>query len=236
MKKTIKSFIVLLIVSSFSIISASAYVPEWIADKGYLYADRFFAGWSEEGVSYALEYNISLEYDELYYHYDKDDTIDWVLVDGMRSSTPPVLSEVCSRFGPYYLVSGEYEYTFLGGVGIYDVKKDQFFDVSDDCYFGWGKGNNYADYREYDGFIEALESVDWHRYGISIYPVGDLDGDDELTIIDATVLQRWIAELEYPMKAKFDRNFMGDYDDDGDVTILDATAIQRNLVGQTTET
>ena len=54
---------------------------------------------------------------------------------------------------------------------------------------------------------------------------GDADGDDFVTILDATVIQRKLANFE-----------VGDYnataadaDGDGTVTILDATAIQRKL-------
>ena len=56
---------------------------------------------------------------------------------------------------------------------------------------------------------------------------GDADGDDFVTILDATVIQRKLANFE-----------VGDYnataadaDGDGTVTILDATAIQRKLAG-----
>lgn len=68
--------------------------------------------------------------------------------------------------------------------------------------------------------------------------LGDVDGDGEVTILDATRLQRWIAELcdingkPYTGAAlTVDELKAADADGDGDVTILDATAIQRYLAG-----
>ena len=55
--------------------------------------------------------------------------------------------------------------------------------------------------------------------------IGDADCDGEVTILDATAIQRFLVNL--PNKA-FDES-AADADRDGDVTILDATAIQRFL-------
>ena len=55
--------------------------------------------------------------------------------------------------------------------------------------------------------------------------LGDVDGDGEVTIIDATCIQRHLASIptaSYNEKA-------ADADGDGSVTIIDATAIQRHL-------
>ena len=55
--------------------------------------------------------------------------------------------------------------------------------------------------------------------------LGDTDGDFSVTILDATGIQRNLADLGV---AIFDAD-CADYDGDGEVTILDVTAIQRNL-------
>ena len=56
--------------------------------------------------------------------------------------------------------------------------------------------------------------------------IGDADRDGELTILDATRIQRFLA-------APFDINVLNyavcDFDNDKDITIMDATAIQREL-------
>ncbi len=60
---------------------------------------------------------------------------------------------------------------------------------------------------------------------VTQYILGDVDSDGDVSIIDATCIQRRIAELStfaYNEKA-------ADSDEDGEVTILDATCIQRHL-------
>ena len=56
--------------------------------------------------------------------------------------------------------------------------------------------------------------------------IGDVDLDGEVTIIDATKIQRYLADIN-----DLDRiqRFLADTDGDGEVSILDATAIQRRL-------
>lgn len=56
--------------------------------------------------------------------------------------------------------------------------------------------------------------------------MGDADDDDNVTIFDATRIQRVLADLA--KKTEF-YDVVGDVDQDKDVTILDATAIQRYL-------
>ena len=55
--------------------------------------------------------------------------------------------------------------------------------------------------------------------------IGDVDGDGEVTIIDATTIQRHLASL--PIKMYNEK--AADADEDGTVSILDATVIQRWL-------
>ena len=55
--------------------------------------------------------------------------------------------------------------------------------------------------------------------------LGDTDADDSVTIVDATVIQRHLAELPTAVYIEA----AADADQDGSVTIIDATAIQRWL-------
>ena len=57
---------------------------------------------------------------------------------------------------------------------------------------------------------------------------GDVDADGEITILDATYIQRYLAAID-----DFDdvQMVVADFDHDGSVTILDATRIQRCLAG-----
>ena len=57
---------------------------------------------------------------------------------------------------------------------------------------------------------------------------GDADGDNDVTILDATKIQRGIAGLD----SKYSIVASGaDADSDGEMTILDATRIQRYKAG-----
>lgn len=56
--------------------------------------------------------------------------------------------------------------------------------------------------------------------------LGDADGDGEVTSIDATYIQRWLAHMDVP--ESFDE-YAADVDGDGEVTSIDATYIQRWL-------
>lgn len=56
----------------------------------------------------------------------------------------------------------------------------------------------------------------------------DVDGDHELSIVDATLIQRFVAQLE-----QFDVRQLkvADMDNDGEIAIMDATKIQMQLAG-----
>ena len=71
-------------------------------------------------------------------------------------------------------------------------------------------------------------SADTSGSSDSVKLLGDADGDGEVTILDATRIQRWLADLitddEIDLTA-------ADADEDGEVSILDATAVQRFIAG-----
>lgn len=58
--------------------------------------------------------------------------------------------------------------------------------------------------------------------------IGDTDGDDTVTVLDATRIQRWLVGIDGMDKLS---QYLGDVDGDGECNILDATRIQRKLVG-----
>lgn len=58
------------------------------------------------------------------------------------------------------------------------------------------------------------------------YMLGDSDGDNQVTILDATVIQRCLAKLITEDELS---RFAADVDGDGSLSILDATNIQRHL-------
>ncbi len=56
------------------------------------------------------------------------------------------------------------------------------------------------------------------------YLLGDIDGDEDITIIDATIIQRHIAQL---VTIVYDRRICADVDKDTNITVVDATIIQK---------
>ena len=79
----------------------------------------------------------------------------------------------------------------------------------------YGKG-------EYTGALTGEFTVPYPEYAL-----GDVDGDGSVTILDATCIQKNIADIPAPEY----RENTADIDSDGDVTILDVTALQRHLAG-----
>ena len=58
--------------------------------------------------------------------------------------------------------------------------------------------------------------------------LGDVDGDGAVDVVDATLIQRYIAEM---IELNAGQLKAADVDGDGEVTVLDATWIQRYLIG-----
>ena len=108
------------------------------------------------------------------------------------------------------------------GLFIYDTKQETFIPIEK------------VDPKQYTGLTDLMKELKLGR------PLGDADNDKELTILDATSIQRDLAELNslpeddvyYCETGAGSWNVCryADYDRSGDVTILDATAIQRTLV------
>ena len=60
------------------------------------------------------------------------------------------------------------------------------------------------------------------------YLLGDADGDGEVTVLDATYIQRALVGISLPNPIN---DKAADVDRDEDMSVLDATIIQRWLVG-----
>ena len=86
-------------------------------------------------------------------------------------------------------------------------------------------GANKLTLRFDDGEVDVILNItDRENEPMSV--IGDPDQDDEVTILDATLIQRSLADLAELSKIQ---QYLADADGDGDVSVLDATAIQRWL-------
>ena len=158
-------------------------------------------------------------YDEPYEHRDQNGDVDWVLIQAETFIAQDVIYE--GIIGNRFVFRPTPSYPFDSGYGIYDVKQDIFVPITRDAE------------SNYDGLTKALDKVVTGRL------LGDLDGDDSLTVIDATIMQRCEAKMrDYPENDE--RNYplgkiryYSDFNRDGSRDITDATCIQRYLAGQT---
>ena len=195
--------------------------PVWSMGPSHTIFDRF----NEEYVS-IYTYDVNPEavfwadffylYDEVYEHHDSSGDADWALIHTESFIAPDVIY--------YGLLGNRFVYRptpsspFESGYGIYDVKQDIFVPITSDAE------------SKYDGLTKVLDEVVAGRL------LGDLDGDDSITVIDATILQRCEAKMrDYPEDDELSYpygkiRYYSDFNRDGERDITDATCIQRYLV------
>ncbi len=152
-------------------------------------------------------------------------------------------------WGGGFMSLDEYEgilyYNTDNTINYYDVKNDTFeeyqtqLDMNNSCFGLMIKGTSLyaviADTPNVTGTLEYVGECIIPKNQLTTQPEpepqrvrGDVDGDGELTITDATVIQRYLAKFyEFTETQKL----LADFDRDGEVTICDVTYIQRTLVG-----
>ena len=219
MKKLISLFLVLIMLCVCMMTSFSA--TNDAGDKEYLFIDSF-----KEIHHLTQPSDISYYYDEVYYHHidenDVESDIDWAIVYASLyvGSAASIKKLVLDRV----ITNSSIEVYYPVGWALYDAKTEEFISIDE------------VDVTQYAGIEQGLAQA---HVG---YPLGDADLDGELSILDATYIQRVLAKLcEFSLYddlsdcglwgTKYDRplDYISDIDGDGDRSILDATAIQRRL-------
>ena len=159
-------------------------------------------------------------YGELYYHAGDDGVVDWALITG--STATMVDKALYMVIGNRVVIKPQSISPFGHGYAVYDVKQNTVKAVSAGML------------SQYDGLEEAF-----NKYGCGKL-IGDLDGNDEINIADATIIQRCQAKMrEYPDSDTIQPyeevdgalKYYSDFNRDGKRDISDATAIQRYLAG-----
>lgn len=168
------------------------------------------------------------EYKELYHHQNEQGETDWILLYVVGSESTPW--EICGVFN-HRVVSSPAECTLFSlCLGLYNVKEDVFYDLT-----------AITDYSKYPGLADAIDLYGNGRL------LGDIDNDDNLSVLDCTLIQRYEAGLnEYPANdtvafhyyVKYENTdvplkYYSDFNRDGERNILDTTCIQRYLTGMT---
>lgn len=197
MKKIICGLLAILLMLSLVITPVCAQINKSV----HLYEDKFIE--YELGDYFRLHY-----YNEIYYHKDEEDNIDWALLYAYTG--PAAESRGSLQIGDRIIVVNVLCSPFTYKYGIYDVKADKF--VAIDEFIDY---TNYKDLKEYV----------YANLGVL---AGDADKDDELSIIDATMIQRCVAQM-CTHKEEIWINDYCDLDKDYDITVMDATAVQLKI-------
>lgn len=94
-----------------------------------------------------------------------------------------------------------------------------------DVYYAGKEEDLY--YLEIESYNDPLLNANLHFYALEPeYLLGDVNGDGRVSILDATAIQRHLAQIEF---ISVDRIHCADVDKNGQVSITDATMIQRTL-------
>lgn len=169
----------------------------------------------------------SFEYDEKFYHYNDDMEVDWALVYAKTNCVEPLI--VYAEFGNRVFAQYNADVPFTFGYGVYDVSENKFYDL---CYV-W-KSSKYYNLQE--EFLNLKEGK----------LIGDMNNDNELTIVDATLQQKCLAGIDsfsendeirnrysgaiaYNVMARDKIKYLSDYNRDDMRTVDDSTAIQRDI-------
>ncbi|MBQ8001313.1 MAG: hypothetical protein IJ298_08995 [Ruminococcus sp.] len=164
------------------------------------------------------------DYSECYEYYDGDNvssydesTPDYVLVFAATIEVSPMIYR--EYIGPYVVVSYNYRYPSNLGYYIYIPLEDKICTLK-------------------EAYDEGVEGIDEAFYNYMMIRgltgvLGDADGDNELTIKDATWIQKKVAKIKVTSPFVKDEVELAvtDFDRDCEVTIKDATAIQKHVAG-----
>ena len=160
-------------------------------------------------------YPFLYDYSELYYHTDGSGNVDWVMITGNEESVFP--EPLYQIIGNRVVIEEQYTAPFGFGYAVYDVQQNTVKAI----------------YSEMLDQYKDLEEA-FNEYGCGRL-LGDIDGDNTISITDATVMQRCDVNLkDYPeddaIGVSIDKlKYYSDFNRDGVRDIIDATCIQRYL-------
>ena len=212
MKKMICILIVISVIFA-SVFSVSADVIEdFPTNTEYMYFDRLaedVTDWPDELIFY---------HEYCHYSDENSEEPDWALVACVIQPEPwgvMVGAVVGNRV--LYIYGGPGQAPFYSGIAVYVPEVDEFFDLT----------------KRLDEIIELcpdfVETIEKEKFGSLI---GDMNWDDKISILDATIIQRCIADnIRGEEFEGVDGGFcIADFNRDYSSDIMDATAIQRYLV------
>ncbi len=171
-------------------------------------------------ADYSLSEEDFSEYEELCYHKDKEGVTDWVLLKTKTSdASEQAYSDVIANRA---FVQAQTSAPFGSSYAVYDVAQKSFINLTGDIV------------ARYKDLGRIFDKVGEGRL------IGDVDGDNELTAIDCTLMQRcvtllsnwpendYIADTE--LRGKLNTEYYSDFDRNGERDIVDATRLQRYVI------
>lgn len=218
MKKILSFVLIFVITISLSAVTFASFSDDSVRIYRKNFTDKYINPYdAADGYYY---------YFEEYYHYtdETESKIDWVLVyaGDMSYTNTRAKKLVDKRIFIEEKTSNPFPFKYA----VYDVKEDEFYEIDDSLL------------TKYDGLSKAL------RIAKAGLPLGDVDGDKILTVIDAAEIQLCMAELKQ-FKDSDDISsyqdmggqlkYISDFDNDGVRTVMDASAIQIYLVNEGTD-
>ncbi len=165
---------------------------------------------SEIKAKFVEEYEEPQFYDEIYYHYfDEEKTmLDWVLINAVVDvAYTPIENPTPRRFivGDIVYSTVYYYGPFIVPYCVYDAEKDEFIGISQ------------VNFDEYEGLREVFCTSTYGKV------IGDVDSDGQLSVMDATEIQRHIAKT---INIKSGILPLANTDKDNAISIMDVTQIQ----------
>ena len=220
MKKVVCILTAIILIASLTIPVNAGLVPLPVTDKEFLYD---FVEYCYTLYGEALNYD-ELYYDELYYHYADDGEIDWALVRcGTNMESPMLYSAI---IGNRVILHYSCAMPFESGYAVFDEGDKSFTDAAllTKAYDGFVKAfdENVTDGRllgdiDNDGEISIIDVTmilrcdaeisewsnddviayldDWNDHDQVYY--SDFNRDGERDILDATCIQRYLADMPY---------------------------------------
>lgn len=183
----------------------STALPDIVAVESYLYEFDEVYGYNKADYP---------DYKELCVHRDSNSRVDWVLLKCANASMdyPAVIYQ--DIIGNRVYESGHPVYPFPSGYGIYDAKAEKFVPLTGDMV------------PLYKDLGRTFDQIGEGRL------IGDIDCDDDLTVVDCTLIQRCATRIrDWPEDDLIDSalnvTYFSDFDRDGERDIVDATRLQR---------
>ncbi len=208
--KKITSLFISLIIVSFSILNAYALSPL----PAEYYVKRYF---KQLYSKIDTVENLSFTNDCIYLTADFTTNVDYILVE--YNSKNAVQDDYFNRFGnnnEYYEYCETTNLLFESGLSIFAGRS--YYDCQDDDFYSLEviASTN----------PEIIDMIIDKQFTERVGYIGDVDKDGEISVIDATKIQRHIAKLNFLSIEK-----IADVDNDGITDIVDATLLQQYVAG-----